>query len=145
MAGTWSMHSRITTCIWKPVQESVGGTDRCYTNQTKITLDMCSVAGFCDDGDEHLDSGILKWQCVNCYEITIHCGKICGRTAKISKFNIPHELWTYGHTFTSASVITLMGVTSRSFGGICCLALQGTSMSIQRTGITGSSKTIVRL
>jgi hypothetical protein len=54
------------------MQESVGGTDGCYTDQTTITSDMCSVNGFCDDGDEHLDFGILSWQCVGCYEITIY-------------------------------------------------------------------------
>jgi hypothetical protein len=42
------------------VEESAGGNDGCYTNQTKITSDMCSVHGFCDDGDEHLDFGILN-------------------------------------------------------------------------------------
>lgn len=42
------------------MQESVGGTDGCYTDQTTITSDMCSVNGFCDDGDEHLDFGILS-------------------------------------------------------------------------------------
>jgi len=26
-----SIHSRITKCVRKPVYESVGGTDRCYT------------------------------------------------------------------------------------------------------------------
>jgi hypothetical protein len=67
-----SMNSRTTKCVWKPVEESEEGTDKCYTNQTKITSDMCSVHGFCDDGDKHLDLGILNWQCADCYEITIY-------------------------------------------------------------------------
>jgi hypothetical protein len=30
------------------------------TDHTAITSGMCSVNGFCDDGDEHLDFGILN-------------------------------------------------------------------------------------
>jgi hypothetical protein len=73
-SNTCSIHSGITKCVWKPVEESAGGTDIYYTNQTKITSDKCSVHGFCDDCNEHLDFGILNWQCVDCYEITIYYG-----------------------------------------------------------------------
>jgi hypothetical protein len=61
------MHS-VYENLWKNLQEEL--TD--VTQTRLILLHMCSVRGFCDDGDEHLDFGILNWQCVDCYEITIY-------------------------------------------------------------------------